>query len=72
MRNETDNFKAMKRAEFINFGVPVVAYIKRVDINGLPAFALHGADGEPLGIEESEDMAVLSARYKNMLPVKVQ
>jgi hypothetical protein len=72
MINETDTIKAMKRAEFINFGVPVVAYIKRIDINGIPAFALHGADGEPLGVEASEDMAVLSARYKNLMPVKVQ
>jgi hypothetical protein len=62
----------MKTADFAAFGVPVVAYVKRVDLGGIHAYALHGADGEPLSIEASEDMAALAARQKNLMPVMVQ
>lgn len=71
--NAFDSIREMKRAEFANFGVPVVAYVKRVQlVNGITAYAVHGADGAPIGIEANEDMAALSARHKNMMPVMVQ
>lgn len=71
--NSFDNIRELKRAEFANFGVPVVAYVKRVQlVGGITAYAVHGADGEPLGIEANEDLAALSVRQKNMLPVMVQ
>ena len=63
----------MKNAEFANFGVPVVAYVKKVQlVNGITAYALHGADGAPIGIEANEDLATLAVRHKNMMPVMVQ
>ncbi len=65
--------KAMKSTEFASLGVPVVAYVKRVDLtDGMSAYALHGADGAPLGMEASEALAALAARDKNLLPVMVQ
>jgi hypothetical protein len=67
-----DAFKTMKKADFANFGVPVVAYVRRVELGGFTAYALHGADGEPLGIEVSEDLAALAARQHNLMPVMVQ
>lgn len=72
MMNHTETLKGMKHAEFVNFGVPFVAYVKRIDLGGIAAFALHGADGEPLSVEPSEDLAILAARQKNLTPVKVQ
>lgn len=73
MTNTIDNIREMKRSEFANLGVPLVAYVKRIQlINGITAYAVHGADGAPLGIEANEDMAALSARHKNMMPVMVQ
>lgn len=65
--------KDMKVAEFMNFGMPLVAYIRPIDLaGGIHAYAVHSADGEPLGIEATEDMAVIFARQKNLMAVKVQ
>lgn len=73
MNNTFDSIRAMKNAEFANFGVPVVAYVKKVQlVNGITAYALHGADGAPIGIEANEDLATLAVRHKNMMPVMVQ
>lgn len=62
----------MKNSDFAAFGVPVVAYVKKVDLGGVAAYAVHGADGQPISIEASEHLAALSARNKNLLPVMVQ
>lgn len=73
MMNPTETLKDMKVTEFMNFGTPLVAYIKPIDLaGGIHAYAVHAADGEPLGIESSEDMAVIFARQKNLMAVKVQ
>ncbi len=62
----------MKMSDFAAFGVPVVAYVKKIERGGVAAYAVHGADGQPLSIEASEDLAALAARNKNLLPVMVQ
>jgi hypothetical protein len=72
MNKQPQNPKIMRSVDFATFGVPVVAYVKRIDLNGIRAYALHGADGEALGIEASEDLAALAARHKNLLPVLIQ
>ena len=69
---QADYIRAMKAADFQSLGVPVVAYVKRVDLGGIPAYALHGADGTALGIEASEDRAAMAAISKNLFPVMVQ
>lgn len=73
MNNPTETLKAMKITEFMNFGMPIVAYIKPIDLaDGIHAYAVHAADGEPLGIEATEDMAVIFAHQKNLMALKVQ
>ena len=71
MIDSIDQVRAMKEKEFMHFGVEVVAYVRKVDMGGMTAYALHGADGQTLGIEVSEDLAALSARHKNLMPVMV-
>ena len=72
MMKYADMPRFMKPADFAAFGVPVVAYVKRIDLEGTTAYAVHGADGEPLAIEASEDLAALHAKHRNLLPVMVQ
>lgn len=62
----------MKMSDFAAFGVPVVAYVKKIDLDGVPAYSVHGADGQPLSVESSEDLAAMAARHKNLMPVMVQ
>lgn len=69
---QPENLKVMRSTDFMMFGVPVVAYIKRINLSGITAYSLHGADGEPLGVEASEDLAALAARQKNLFAVLVQ
>jgi len=68
---EAKDFKVMGAHDFAMFGVPVVAYVKPVSIGGHRAFSLHSADGTPLEMLETEDLAALSAHQRNLLPVVV-
>ena len=70
---EESALRGMSVADFANFGVPVVAYVKPViDDTGHKAYALHGADGVQIGVEDSMDLAALTARHKNLYPVLIQ
>lgn len=70
--SQADFIRAMKSADFQALGVPVVAYVKRIERDGVPAYALHSADGTALGVEASEDRAAMAALNKNLFPVMVQ
>lgn len=65
------NMKIMDKQAFANFGVPLVAYVKRIDVDGHNAFALMSADGNRIETLETEDMAAISAHRRNLLPVVV-
>ncbi|MCB1538776.1 MAG: DUF1150 family protein [Alphaproteobacteria bacterium] len=70
--NAADMIRTMNASEFQALGGPLVAYVRRIDMGGIPAYALHGADGTKLGLEASEDLAALAARERDLLPVMVQ
>ncbi|HEY8963144.1 MAG TPA: hypothetical protein VIN59_01645 [Alphaproteobacteria bacterium] len=63
--------KVMGVQDFANFGVPIVAYVKPVDVDGHRAFALMTADGNEIETLATEDMAAISAHKRNLLPVVV-
>jgi len=70
MLNEKD-IKVMGVQDFVNFGVPVVAYVKPVFLDGHKAFTLFNADGTEIETLDSEDKAAISAHRRNLLPVVV-
>lgn len=72
MNKNTVTLRLVHNGDFFAFGTSVIAYVKRVDMGGRPAFALHGADGVLLGIESSEDMAMLTAQQKGLFGVLIQ
>ena len=80
MDHSSNNTKSNKTAalardvalhDFANLGKGEVAYVKHVEVNGEPAFAVHGADGQPLGVTTDRDLAFAVSRQNDLEPVSV-
>ena len=48
-----------------------LAYIKPWDVEGRPGFAVHAADGTPLGWYERREIAFAAVRQHDLEPVSV-
>lgn len=81
----TDEAAVMSTLDFARLGGGEVAYVKQVDSEqarnlfpmltglpeGIPFFAVVGADGTPLGITDSRDSAIASVIENELKPVSV-
>ena len=52
----------MPAPEFAHLGMEHVAYVKRVVTNGEVSYAIHAADGTPMGTAGSRDAAIAAVR----------
>lgn len=52
-------------------GVSHVAYLKPVTVNGVQGFAIHAADGTPMAVAGTRDVAVAAVVQHEMLPLSV-
>lgn len=52
-------------------GVSHIAYVKPVLVNGVQGFAIHAADGTPMGVTGDRDVAVAAVMQHEMLPLSV-
>jgi hypothetical protein len=52
-------------------GVPDLAYIKQIKMNGTVAFAIHAADGSPMAVATDCDMAIAAVVQHEMMPALV-
>lgn len=52
-------------------GVQHIAYVKPVTINGIQGFAIHAADGTPMGMAGNRDVAVAAVMQHEMMPLSV-
>ena len=57
--------------QFAQLGLPHIAYVKAIDVNGARAFAIHGADGTPMGVAPGLDIAFAAVGQHEMLAVRV-
>jgi hypothetical protein len=57
--------------EFAHLGVDDIAYVKPVIVNEKPAFAVHAADGTPMGVMEDRDTAFAALRQHDLEPMSV-
>jgi hypothetical protein len=57
--------------QLAGLGVSQIAYVKPVMMNGVAAFAIHAADGTPMAMAESQDVAVAAIRQHEMLATLV-
>lgn len=48
-----------------------IAYIKACAVDGRPGYAIHAADGTPIGWCESREVAFAAVRQQNLEPVSV-
>jgi hypothetical protein len=57
--------------QLAQLGVSQLAYVKPVLANGVPAYAIHAADGTPMALAPSVDLAVAAVRQHDMLAALV-
>lgn len=52
-------------------GMPHLAYVKAVEIDGETGYAIHAADGNQMAIVDDRDAAFAAIRQHDMEPVSV-
>lgn len=57
--------------DFARLGADEVAYLRPVTMNGTLAFAIHAADGTPIGAAPSAQLAAAAIRQHEMEPALV-
>ena len=80
MDHPSDNTKNDKSAtvlmdlalrDLANLGIGELAYIKQVEVEGKPAFAVHGANGQPLAVVTDRELAFAVTRQNDLEPLSV-
>lgn len=61
----------LSQVQFAQLGTPYIAYLKPVINEGVPAIAIHGADGTPMGMATDVDVAIAAVEQHEMHPVRV-
>ncbi len=57
--------------DFQSFGMGQVAYVKPVTVENRNGYALYGADGKLLTLQDTPDLAMMVARHNGLEPVVV-
>ncbi len=68
---ERDELRRMRPGIWAELGVPDIAYVKKVEIDGVAAFAIHAADGTELAVFTDRDAAWAAVRLHEMVPLSV-
>jgi hypothetical protein len=61
----------LSQSQFAQLGMPYIAYLKPVLSEGVPAIAIHGADGTPMGLATDMAVAIAAVEQHEMRPVRV-
>lgn len=57
--------------QLAELGMPDIAYIKPVLMNGTAAFAIHAADGSPMAMAADCELAIAAIVQHEMMPALV-
>ncbi len=57
--------------EFAHLGVSVIAYVKRVLVDDELLYAVHAADGTPIGLMRDRDAVFATLRDHDLEPLSV-
>ncbi len=68
---EANPFRLLSTNDLAGLGIGDIAYLKPVTIDGLQAFAIHSADGQPLGSAPGRAAAAAAAIQHNLVPLSV-
>jgi len=61
----------MTRPEFSELGVGHLAYVRAIQFNGMPAFAIYSASGQQLAVVPTRDAAIGLVRQHDMEPASL-
>lgn len=67
----TEVFKTLTVEQFAVLGMRNLAYVKDVQIEGQPAYAIHSADGNTVAVLADRDIAFATVRQNDLEPVSV-
>ena len=63
--------RPLTAADLAHWGVNVVAYVKKVDAEGGAGYAIYAANGEPIGLAGSREVAFAGIRQNDLEPASV-
>jgi hypothetical protein len=66
-----ESIRDLSARELGLLGMEDVAYVKRVMVDGAPAFAVHAADGAEIAVLPDRDLAFAVVRQQDLQPVSV-
>jgi hypothetical protein len=69
--HEIGRMRQMSTRELAFFGIEDIAYIKRVEIDGSAAYAVHAADGTQIAVLSERDLAFATVRQHDLEPLSV-
>ncbi len=59
----------MNAEAFAHWGLNEVAYIKQTELNGVPVYAVHAANGDPLATAPARNVAAALVLQNELTPV---
>lgn len=63
--------RQMSQTDFAQWGMPEVAFIKRVLVDNEIGWSIHAADGTQMGLAPSRDLAFAAVKQHELEPVSV-
>jgi hypothetical protein len=69
--NEIARIRQMSARELALFGMQDIAYIKRVEVDGSAAYAVHAADGTQIAVLANRDIAFATVRQHDLDPLSL-
>ncbi len=61
----------MTPADFAHWGLPGIAYVKRIVVDDETGWSIHAADGTQIGLAPDRDLAFASVRQHDLEPMSV-
>ena len=60
--------RPMSQSDFANWGLPQLAFIKRIMVDDAVGWSIHAADGTQVGLAPSRDLAFAAVRQHELEP----
>ena len=67
----TFDVRHLSEQQLAALGVSHIAYLKPVRVNGVEGFAIHAADGTPMAVAGSRELAEAAVMQHEMFPLSV-
>lgn len=67
----TFDIRRLSPQQLAQLGVSQIAYVRAIETDTGPAFAIHAADGTPIALADNRDVAIAAIRQHEMTPALV-